>query len=125
MSLETPNTEIRAMLRAQDELYRMLGMSLPNSRARRRHSIIGSPGHSEIKSIAMSTNSLQFPPTPSQLLRTESSDSMLASHRVSRVDGRSQSYPVSLLDAYNMQDADVGSLFDTLAVLDFGSDNAW
>jgi len=30
-----------------------------------------------------------------------------------------------LLDAYNMQDADVGSLFDTLAVLDFGSDNAW
>lgn len=121
MSLETPNTEVRAMLRAQDELYRMLGMSLPNSRARRRHSIIGSPGHSEIKS-RLSTSSLQSP-TASRLLRIESSDSVLASYRVSRVDGRSQSYPVSLLDAYNMQDTDVGSLFDTLPVPDFNSDN--
>jgi len=106
MSLETPNTEVRAMLCAQDELYRMLGLSLPDSRTRRRHSVIGTPEHP-----ATSTNSLQFHPTASRLLRTNSSESMLASYRVSRVDGQSQSYPVSLLDAYNMQDADVGSLY--------------
>lgn len=125
LSTDTPNTEVRAMLRAQDELYRMLGISLPDNRVQRRpHSVIGSPGHPDIPSrpsvTTMSTNSI--PPhtaaAASRLLRADSSDSMLTSYRVSKVDGRPQSYPVSLLDAYNNNntlDADVGFFYVLLS----------
>lgn len=110
----TPNTEIRAMIRAQDELYQILGMSLRgNIRLKRSHSIIGLPGNPEVQPhpSATATNFLQQPTMAvSRSSRSESLDLASMSNRTSR---RPLSYPASLLEAYNPLDADVGTLFLT------------
>ncbi|KAF5384185.1 hypothetical protein D9615_003240 [Tricholomella constricta] len=49
----TPTSETRAMVRAQEELYEMLGIQ-PNDRSRRPRSVIGLPGESELSQQAAS-----------------------------------------------------------------------
>src|SRR5262245_5974566 len=96
----TPNTEIRAMLREQDELYNMLGMSL--GRLRRSHSVIGLSGNPELQPYPQTT--MGQPAT--RRSRLESLESNRFSRRVSRSQPRPASYPSSL-DVYdNPVDAD-------------------
>ncbi|KAJ3555324.1 hypothetical protein NP233_g12237 [Leucocoprinus birnbaumii] len=126
ISTETPNTEVRAMMRAQDELYRMLGISLGDRRMRRSHSIIGLPGNPETQPHP-STTSMNFlqPPTAAgaaaatRISRADSLDSGEMSNRASRANTRPQSYPASLLEAYNPLDADVRSLILTPPIEDY------
>ncbi|KXN89781.1 hypothetical protein AN958_05321 [Leucoagaricus sp. SymC.cos] len=119
----TPNTELRAMIRAQDELYQMLGMSLRGDRRlRRSHSIIGLPGNPEAQPhpSTMSTSFLQPAapiPRTSRTPKTDSFDSGVQSNRASRNVSRPQSYPASLLDAYNPLDADRHAMLATLEMI--------
>lgn len=115
----TPNTEVRAMIRAQDELYRMLGISLGDRRMRRSHSIIGLPGNPETQ-LHPSSTSMNFlhPPTAvARVSRTDSLDSGSLSNRESRLNTRPQSYPASLLEAYNQLDVDRNAMLATLEML--------
>ncbi|KAG5641553.1 hypothetical protein DXG03_004788 [Asterophora parasitica] len=57
----TPTSETRAMVRAQDELYEMLGIH-PNERARRSRSVIGVPGESEFSQHLASPSYSDVPP---------------------------------------------------------------
>ncbi|GLB39915.1 hypothetical protein LshimejAT787_0704250 [Lyophyllum shimeji] len=44
----TPNSETRAMVRAQEELYEMLGIPMNDHRSRRTRSVLGVPGESDL-----------------------------------------------------------------------------
>ncbi|KAG6811623.1 hypothetical protein H0H92_006587 [Tricholoma furcatifolium] len=59
--LSTPNSETRAMVRAQEELYEMLGIPT-NDRARRSRSVIGLPGDSEPQVVSPSHINYDAPP---------------------------------------------------------------
>lgn len=103
----TPDTEVRAMMHAQEELYQSLGMSLGGDvRMSRSHSIIGLPGSPEIQPHPSATEANTFSPNdpPTRLSRLGRGSSLSRN----RTSPRPVSYPASLLDAYNRLDTDVG-----------------
>lgn len=58
----TPTSETRAMVRAQEELYDMLGIPKNDRRSRRSRSVIGLPGESELSQQAASPLGYEVPP---------------------------------------------------------------
>ncbi|KAF8062323.1 hypothetical protein FPV67DRAFT_1421617 [Lyophyllum atratum] len=60
----TPNSETRALDRAQDELYDMLGIPVNDHRSRRSHSVIGLPGDSELAYQVISPSYIHYDVPP-------------------------------------------------------------
>ncbi|KAF9450801.1 hypothetical protein P691DRAFT_809502 [Macrolepiota fuliginosa MF-IS2] len=112
----SPNTE--AMIKAQDELYRILGMSLNGDhRLRRSHSVIGLPGNPEFQPHPSNNTVNNFLQPMITASRSESLDSGSLSNRASRGNARPLSYPASLLEAYNPLDVDRHAMLATLEMI--------
>jgi len=106
------------MMRAQDELYRILGISLGGDhRLRRSHSVIGLPGNPEIQPHPSNNTVNNFLQPMITASRSESLDSGSLSNRASRVNARPLSYPASLFEAYNPLDVDRHAMLATLEMI--------